>query len=72
MSLKKKENKAVTLKDAIILFNGRQHILNAFEGGIFPKGKQGKKFTSTLDNVACIAKVSDCKQHKILTPKQIL
>ena len=77
MSFKKKltvtvKKVTVTVKDATILFNGRQHVLNAFESGIFPKGKQGKRFTSTVDIIACIAKVSDCKQHKILTPKQIL
>ena len=56
--------------------NGRQEDLHAFERGIFPKGKQGKGF-SILDQVAHVAKVSDHKlsdgkQLKILTPKQML
>ena len=38
----KKEKKALTLKNPIILLNGRQKVLNAFESGIFPKIKQGK------------------------------
>ena len=31
----KKEKKALTLNNAIILLNGRQKVLNAFEIGIF-------------------------------------
>ena len=68
----KKEKKALTLKNTHILFNGRQKVLNAkkfFETGIFPNGKQGKGLKSILD---CVAKVSDSKHLKILTPKQIL
>ena len=61
----KKEKKALTH----ILFSGRQKVLNVFETGIFPKGKQGKGLKSILD---CVAKVSDSKHLKILTPKQIL
>ena len=58
----------------MILLNGRQKLLNALENGIFPKGKQGKRLTSFLDRVANVSdrKVSDHKQLKILTPKQIL
>ena len=48
-------------KNAIRLLNERQKVLNDFESGIFPKGKQGKGLTSTLD-----------EQLKILTPKQML
>ena len=33
------EKKALTLKNAIILLNGRQKLLNAFESVIFPKRK---------------------------------
>ena len=65
----KKEKKALTLKNAHILFSGRQKVLNVFETGIFPKGKQGKGLKSILD---CVAKASDSKHLKILTPKQIL
>ena len=54
----------LTLRNAIILLNGRQKVLNSFESGIFPKEKQGKEFTGLLDRLAssCIArlaKVSD-------------
>ena len=45
----KKKKKSVTLKTEIILFNGRQEFLNAFEIGIFSKRKQGKGLTSILD-----------------------
>ena len=75
-----KKKKALTLKNIIILPNGRQELLNAFESGIFPKGKQGMGLTSILDCVSCIpqvAIVSDCKvcdhkQLKILTNKIIV
>ena len=72
----KKKKKALTLKNAIILLNGRQKVFKAFENGIFPKIKQGKGFTSILDRVARIAKlsnrkVSDRRQLKISTSKQI-
>ena len=70
----RKEKKALNLKNRIILLNGRQKIINAFESGIFPKGKQGKALTSILDHAARVPKVSDRegsdhKQLKILTPK---
>ena len=65
ISLKRKR-KALTLKNAILLLNGRQNVLNAFEIGIFPKRKQGNGLTSILD------KVFNHKQLRILTPKQIL
>ena len=61
-----KKKKALTLKNAIILLNGRQKVLNAFESGIFPKRKQGNGLTSILD------KVFNHKQLKILTPIQTL
>ena len=55
-----------------------QKVLNAFESGIFPKRKQGKRLTSISDCVARVAKVrsdrrvSDRKQLEILTLKQML
>ena len=39
----KKEKRALTLKNPIILLNGRQKVLNAFESGIFPKKKTRKR-----------------------------
>ena len=56
-----KKEKKITLKNTIILLNGRHSILNAFECEIFPKGKQVKELRSILD-----------KQLRILTPKEIL
>ena len=77
----RKENKALTLKNTIIVLNGRQKVLNAFESGIFLKLKQGERLTSISDHVACVAKVFDHKvsgymvfnqkQLKVLTPKQM-
>ena len=58
------KKKTLSLKNAIILLNGRQKVLNAFESWIFPKGKQGKGVISILDrvylvdHVACVAKAS--------------
>ena len=68
--LVRKEKEALTLKNAIILLNARQKVLNAF--GICPKRKHGKKFTSILDCAARVAKVCNRKQLKVLTPEQIL
>ena len=62
----KKEKKTLTIKNALMHLNGRQKALNAFESGIFAKQAQGKGLASIL------AKVSDRKQLKILTPKQML
>ena len=58
----------------LLLLNGREKVLKAFESGIFSNGKQRKRFASILN---CIANVSDRKvfnhkQLKILTAKQIL
>ena len=44
----KKKKKALTLSNTMILLSGRQKILNAFERGIFSKGKQGKVLKSIL------------------------
>ena len=52
----KKKKKSRTLKNAIILLNGKQKVLNEY-----PSSKQGKRLTSILDN-----------QLKILTPKEML
>ena len=78
----KKKKKVIKVRNTIILLNGRQKVLNAFENGIFSKEKQGKGLTSILDyvdsgRVSRVAKVfestvSDRKQLKILTPKQML
>ena len=38
----KKEKKALTLKNAIIVLNGRQKVLNFFKSRMFPKIKRGK------------------------------
>ena len=38
-----KKEKALTLKNAIILLHGRQKVLNAAESKIFPKRKQGEE-----------------------------
>ena len=54
----KKEKNTNSLKSSIILLNGRQEVFNAFGSEVFPKGKQGKIFTSILDTVACVAKVA--------------
>ena len=74
-----KEQKALTLTNAIILLNlnRRPKVLNSFKNGIFLKEKQGKGLTSILNSVTsnCVApvtKVSDLKQLKMLTPKQML
>ena len=42
----KKEKNALTIKNAVIHFNGRGKILSIFKSGIFPKTKQGKKLKS--------------------------
>ena len=70
----KKERKVLTLKNAIILLTRRQKVLNAFESRIFIRGKQGKGIKSISDRAANLSdhKVSDHKQPKVLTPKQML
>ena len=64
----------MTLKNATILLNGRQEVINAIESGIFPKEKQRKGLTSISDRVAKISdhKAFNHKQLKILIPKQML
>ena len=75
---KKRKKKALTLRITIIFLNKRQKVLNVFQSGILPRGKQRKALPSILDCVAKISdqKVSDCKflNHKQLkiTPKQML
>ena len=58
----KRKKKSPTFKNAIILLNGRQKVLNAFHRGIFPKRKQVKGLASVPD------KVFNHKQPKTLTP----
>ena len=36
----KNEKKALIFQNGIILYDGRQKVINAFEVGIFPKRKQ--------------------------------
>ena len=67
-----KIKKELTLKNAIILLNGRQKFLNVFESGIFQIRKQEKGLTSISDCVARVAEVSNNKQPKILNPAQML
>ena len=50
---------ALTFKNPIKFLNGRCKFHNAFESGVFPKGKQGKGLKSILNYVAGMAKVSD-------------
>ena len=77
------KKKALTSKNAIVLLNGEQKVVNALKSGIFPKGKllkveyfqkgnREKKLTRVLDRVGRVAKVSDRKQLRILTRKQML
>ena len=61
----KKEKKALTIKNATILLNGRQRVLNE-------KQIQGRGRPRILGCVAFVANVSDHKQLKILTLKEIL
>ena len=65
----RKEKKALTLKNVIILLNGRQKPLHDFESGMFPAGKQEKGHISY--RVASVGKVSDNKQVKTVTRKQM-
>ena len=65
---KKKVKIALILKNAIILLNGRQKVHNVFES--LPKEhSHTEKMWKYLPRAA---KVSECKQLKILTPKQML
>ena len=77
----KKEKKTLTFRNAIVLLNVRQQVLNAFKSEVFPKKKkkkkQGKGLKCILDcvvssRIACVAKASDGKQLIILTPKKML
>ena len=71
----KKQKKKYFLKNLYALFDGRERVLDAFESKIFPIKKKGTGFS----DLACTAKVSDCKQDKvsdhsnlkILSPKQM-
>ena len=57
----KKKRHALTLKNAIILLNGRQKVLNTFKSELFPKKKQGGEVTSISDHVLWVAKVPNTK-----------
>ena len=54
----RKEKKALTLKNVIILLNGRQKLLHDFENGMFPTGKQEKRHINISYRVASVGKVS--------------
>ena len=73
----KKKKKIQTLKNTIILLNRRQKVLNTFESRIFPIRKQEEELANILVCVARVnrffdSKVSNRKQLKILTPKEML
>ena len=70
----KRKTKVLSLRNSIILLNGRQKILNVFESGIFSKRKQGTMLTSISDRATKVSnpKVSDRNQLKILTIKQMI
>ena len=61
-----------TPKNAVILLNGKQKVLDVFQSVIFSKIKQTKGLTSLLHCVCRVAKVSNYEQTQILTPKQML
>ena len=72
-----KEKEALTNAIILLNLNRRPKVLNSFKNGIFLKEKQGKGLTSILNSVtsnrvAPVTKVSDLKQLKILTLKQML
>ena len=54
----RKEKKALTLKNVIILLNGRQKLLHDFESGMFPTGKQEKRHINISYRIASVGKVS--------------
>ena len=54
--MSKKKKKALSIKNAVIHFNGRGKILNNFKSGIFPKTKQGKKLKSISHLTVSISK----------------
>ena len=66
-SLDKKEKKSFTFENTPVLLRVWQKLLNGFKSGIFSIIKK-----DTRKRKARVAKVSDWKQLKILTPKQML
>ena len=66
-SLDKKEKKSFTFENTPVLLRVWQKLLNSFKSGIFSIIKK-----DTRKRKARVAKVSDWKQLKILTPKQML
>ena len=63
---KNSQKRRNSIKNGIILLNGRQNVFNAFESRAFPKQAQEKGVPHIL------GKVSYRKQLTILTPKQML
>ena len=63
----------MTFKSAHRLLKERQKLLNAFESGTFSikKKTQGKEHPLEFGCAASITKMADCKQFKILTPKEM-
>ena len=70
----KKEKRALTIKNTIIILKGREKVVNAFQSEIFPKLKQGKGLKRITDRKAKVSnlKVLNHKQLKLLTLKQML
>ena len=70
----KRKTKELSLRNSIVLLNGRRKILNVFESGIFSNRKQGTRLTSISDSATKVSncKVSDRNQLKILTIKQTI
>ena len=66
-SLDKKEKKSFTFENTPVLLRVWQKLLNGFKSGIFSIIKK-----DTRKRKARVAKVSDWKQLKISTPKQML
>ena len=70
-NLNKKEQKSLTLKNAVRNLRGGQRVLNGFASKILPMGKQTQEKEHPLD-IARVGKVSDRLHLKILTPKQMV
>ena len=70
-----KKKKVLTLKNTIILLKRRQKVLNAFESGIFPKGKQGNGVWQMLKKLPVAlaqAKVDNTSEKVINEIRQII
>ena len=64
------KRKALTLENAARLLRGRQKNLNILKAEYFQHKRRGKEKKSGL--LACVAKVCDRLQLRILSPKQML